>query len=387
MSENIKINDTFTVNLKESDRLVHTIEYGGKSIPIYYNVEKIRDRLEECTEIIRLFLSYMEENKLVLTDKQKKILMADEVISSSYIEGYETYLTPNRVIEGYSYGSLADKATLSGYSSYCTTFNSDKSMDEVLTTGSILSIWRELVGYKKFFIKNFRKTGVKVGNRRYTAHIAPPAKYVKNLLNDMFETLSTYKKENIDNFDLIRSILFHYIYTFIHPFLDGNGRSARLIENIMINRSNDFDFCIPLSGVILSDKKKYYSGFTSGQYWGNDVFDILRIDISDFICVNLFFLQQGVINILSILKIKKEMKDNLELYTDEFKDILDFTGNADKTDVKNLMSFERYCNLVFYEKIKETEFGIEFKFTDIDSFFELREEKWKEANNNANSKN
>ncbi|MDZ4228640.1 MAG: Fic family protein [Patescibacteria group bacterium] len=46
---------------------------------------------------------------------------------------------------------------------------------------------------------------------------------------------------------------FHHQLVFVHPFLDGNGRTARLIMNVVLMRKG-----YPLAIILKNDRKKYY---------------------------------------------------------------------------------------------------------------------------------
>lgn len=247
------------IELKENEKLVHIFKYENKEIPLYYNVDKIKDRIIEVTEVLKLYKDYLLKNNIVFSEEEKGLIMAEEDICSSYIEGYETYLTPEFVLKGYTSGSLADRTTLSGFEAYkyafIEYFNKGK---DVNNSKDIVDIWKKLVKYKRFFRKNIRMTGVRVGNMFYTAHIAPNAKYIRPLLNDMFESLNAYKNEHEDEYKLLNGILFHYIFTFIHPFIDGNGRLSRLLTNkILIDKGLDKFRYISLNSEIVKDKHNY----------------------------------------------------------------------------------------------------------------------------------
>ena len=55
--------------------------------------------------------------------------------------------------------------------------------------------------------------------------MAPPAQFVPQLMDELFEWM---KKSRKSVHPLIMSSVFHYEFVFIHPFADGNGRMARL---------------------------------------------------------------------------------------------------------------------------------------------------------------
>ena len=64
------------------------------------------------------------------------------------------------------------------------------------------------------------------------------------------------KKDEIH--PLILSSIFHYEFVFIHPFKDGNGRTARLWQNvILLNWEPLFEY-IPIESEIKKYQEEYY---------------------------------------------------------------------------------------------------------------------------------
>ena len=55
-----------------------------------------------------------------------------------------------------------------------------------------------------------------------------------------------------------RIALFHLEFEGIHPFIDGNGRTGRLILNLELIRNG-----YPAINVKFSDRKRYYDAFDS----------------------------------------------------------------------------------------------------------------------------
>jgi Fic family protein len=79
-------------------------------------------------------------------------------------------------------------------------------------------------------------------------HTPPDAFQVPRLMNEAIRWLSGNKK--INNVEL--SALFHHKLVHIHPFFDGNGRTARLAMNLILMREG-----YPLSIILKQDRKKY----------------------------------------------------------------------------------------------------------------------------------
>ena len=74
---------------------------------------------------------------------------------------------------------------------------------------------------------------------------------VPTLMNDLFNWLRKDKETPI----LIKSCVFHYEFVFIHPFGDGNGRIARLWQNVLLSKWNAIFEYIPIESQI----QKYQS--------------------------------------------------------------------------------------------------------------------------------
>src|SRR3989344_2727491 len=87
-----------------------------------------------------------------------------------------------------------------------------------------------------------------------------PAEYVKA---DMNLLLRWYQKNKIRLHPLILAAAFHHKFERIHPFYDGNGRTGRMLLNLMLFKSN----IVP---IVLSNKqrKKYYESLSSADKTG-----------------------------------------------------------------------------------------------------------------------
>lgn len=85
-------------------------------------------------------------------------------------------------------------------------------------------------------IGNYRKTEVRVSNiTQDTEEIfwygAKPED-IKNFMNSFIKIYKTNSISLIDSNPFLKSALIHLLFVKIHPYYDGNGRSARIIHNI-----------------------------------------------------------------------------------------------------------------------------------------------------------
>ncbi|NLA24596.1 MAG: Fic family protein [Bacteroidales bacterium] len=95
-------------------------------------------------------------------------------------------------------------------------------------------------------------------------HIAPPSGMLKPLMNNLFNYL-----KNDDDLILIKSCVFHYEMVFIHPFIDGNGRMARLWQTLILMDSYPvFEFS-PIETLIKERQEEYYKSLEKSDNTGD----------------------------------------------------------------------------------------------------------------------
>uniref|UniRef100_UPI004047D08C Fic family protein n=1 Tax=Mariniflexile sp. TaxID=1979402 RepID=UPI004047D08C len=95
---------------------------------------------------------------------------------------------------------------------------------------------------------------VRVGN-----HIAPNPKDVMELLKNMLVEYQINDTQNIVD----RIAKLHLTFEHIHPFVDGNGRIGRVINNYTLTREN----YVPIN-IKFSNRKEYYEAFVEFDKWG-----------------------------------------------------------------------------------------------------------------------
>lgn len=89
--------------------------------------------------------------------------------------------------------------------------------------------------------------------------VCPPGDRVNSLMNDLFEWLN----ENKDTIHpLVLSSIFHYEFVFIHPFTNGNGRTVRLWQNLILYKWKDIFEYLPIESKIHKYQDEYYNSIT-----------------------------------------------------------------------------------------------------------------------------
>ncbi|MDR1242237.1 MAG: Fic family protein [Deltaproteobacteria bacterium] len=100
---------------------------------------------------------------------------------------------------------------------------------------------------------HYRSGGVGVMGGGQVLHMAPPAKRVPMLMNDLLHWLVS-----TDYHPLVAGSVFHYEFEFIHPFSDGNGRMGRLWQTLILYRWNAHFSGISVESLIYEHQSDYY---------------------------------------------------------------------------------------------------------------------------------
>lgn len=143
----------------------------------------------------------------------------------------------------------------------------------------------------------FRKGGVSVlspTGKALHQGLLPEARIIEG----MQQALLVLQDESIDM--LIRIAIFHYMFGYIHPFYDGNGRTSRYISSAALSTELEPITAYRLSYAIQENKKRYYEAFEHC----NDPRS--RGDLTEFIHMFLFMVQTAQSEILTILKDRYE---------------------------------------------------------------------------------
>lgn len=124
---------------------------------------------------------------------------------------------------------------------------------------------------------------------------------------------------------LIRISVFHYLFGYIHPFYDGNGRLSRFISSYLLSRTLDPLVSYRLSYTIKDNIRTYYDSFKICNDRRN------RGDITPFV--------------LAFLEIIKEAMHQLEYALE--KRTVDLQEYCERMQSDSLLGDEKYKNLTF----------------------------------------
>lgn len=169
------------------------------------------------------------------------------------------------------------------------------SLQLILDTHSIL-MNDIVVGKLKGYLRE-DQNAIKDSGTNSIIYIPPDFREVKELMDSLILFMNKALLNNVNS--LIVSAIFHYRFVTIHPFMDGNGRLARLITNyILLVNNYDIANYASIEKHHEKNRNEYYRRLW--QLQGNNFYDIPEnIDITSWIIYWLNCLKDTYIEALS----------------------------------------------------------------------------------------
>lgn len=149
-------------------------------------------------------------------------------------------------------------------------------------------------------IRNNNDVVVENGITHETVHIPPSYEEIPQFIDDL---CSFFNEDNPHQFihPVIRGIIVHFMISYVHPFADGNGRTARaMFYWYMLRQGYWLTEYLSISRVIANSKKSYEKAFLYAEADG--------MDIGYFVAYNLRVLEQSFQQLQNYIKRKQDEK-------------------------------------------------------------------------------
>ena len=138
------------------------------------------------------------------------------------------------------------------------------------------------------------------------AHTPPTHTEIEELLQDLFD-FANDKYESGFIHPIVKGIILHFMLAWIHPFSDGNGRTARsLVYWYMLKKDYWMTEFLSISRVIYKNKKKYERMFLYTEEDG--------MDMTYFIFHNLQVMKKAYEDLKTYLAIKMNERNSMLQY-------------------------------------------------------------------------
>ncbi len=180
-----------------------------------------------------------------------------------------------------------------------------------------------------------KTTGTKITNGQEVLYTPPEGEdVIRHKLSDLEQFI--HADDEIDL--LVKMAIVHYQFEAIHPFIDGNGRTGRIVNILYLVEKSLLDIpVLYLSQYIIQNKKEYYEGLrqvTEEQAWESWVIYMLK-------AIETTAIQTKA----KIHNIKKLMEDTQERAKAG-------AGKAYSKELTELIFEQPYCKVKFLEERK-----------------------------------
>jgi Fic family protein len=190
--------------------------------------ESLLDLISETEVAEQVYNSNAIENSTLSLEETEKILLQIDL---------DRYINEREIFEAKNLARVV-------------TYINKRAKEQELNLDVILSLHKMLISNIRDEIAGRFREGnefVRVAN-----HIAPPPKEIVERLEKMLSEYNATSHENI----IKRIARLHLAFEHTHPFVDGNGRIGRVINNYLLIREG----FVPIN-IKFIDRKKYYEAF------------------------------------------------------------------------------------------------------------------------------
>lgn len=212
-------------------------------------------------------------SSLVDSEAVARLLLRAEAVASSKIEGLE--VGGRRLLKAEVARSLGDESDVTA----AEVLNNIDAMRwavdtlaeaDAITTEDILAIHRRLLAGTSLerYAGAFREQQSWIGGSDYNpcsaAFVPPPPEHVAPLMEDLCRFCNDDALPPI-----AQAALAHAQFETIHPFIDGNGRTGRVLIHVILRRRGLAPVVVPpISLVLATWSQDYVRGLTATRYVG-----------------------------------------------------------------------------------------------------------------------
>lgn len=185
-------------------------------------------------------------------------------------------------------------------------------------------------------------------------YTGPEAKKVPNLCGDLLEWINKSEKKEIN--PIIVAGIVHQEVAAIHPFADGNGRTARSLATLLLyKRAYDFRRLFALEDYYNSDRQAYYKAINIGENY-----EKRRTDFTFWLEYFVKGFKEEIDNVkrkvisLSNKKIKEGIDSKIFLGKEQMEilDFLDQVGKITAKDAMNIIKCPKRTAQLHLQKLK-----------------------------------
>jgi Fic family protein len=340
----------------------------------YFNTDYIQKSLHEFDMNIG---GYMGSQKIIPESDKARYLVSsimEEAISSSIMEGANTTRKKAKDMLRKDTKPI-NKSEQMIVNNYSTIKHILKNKSEELTSENLLQIHKLMT---KNTLKNENEEGTfRESNDIYVinystseiVHTPPQYNEINKLIKELCQFFNSEKEDFIH--PIVKGIIIHFMIGWIHPFTDGNGRTARaLFYWYLLKKGYWLTEYLSISKIIQGSKNQYEKAYLYTENDSNDLsyFITYHIEVMhkafDSLKKHIQEKQQENLQIASFIKIpninERQAQILKTLYDEpecvfsvkEVQNRFSIANYTARTDLNNLVNMG-YMEMISVNKVKQ----------------------------------
>ena len=231
--------------------------------PFWFVINKtIEAQCDAVAEIARRSFVFDE-----LSDQIMEEATIDEAVWSSVIEGaFTSKADAARIIrQDKTPSNKSEQMVKNNYQALLYVLD---HLEDPITAQTLIDIAR-IVTHEASdeTVEGFRTIPVYVTGREGVVYTPPEAAAVPAMMADLIAFIAESELH-----PLLKACIAHFYFVYVHPFTDGNGRTARALSYMMLLRTgDDFFRYFSISGLIAEERSRYYKSMRQVETSGNDM--------------------------------------------------------------------------------------------------------------------
>lgn len=196
--------------------------------------------------------------------------LIDEAFSSSWIEGaYSTRKRAHEMIKNdLDPKNKSEKMILNNYEGLMYTL---ENIDSDIDKDYMVRLWKILTKETledDEVTEAYRDDQVYIHKGSEIIYEGPVADKVDQMMDDLYSYIDQYDLES----PIVKACIIHYYFVYVHPFFDGNGRTARALMNLFLIKSGyEFFKYFSISKILTEKRKQYYAAIENCEANDSDL--------------------------------------------------------------------------------------------------------------------
>ena len=129
-----------------------------------------------------------------------------------------------------------------------------------ITEDNLLKVWRQVVegvcDNESIRGEKYRVGNISVGSLTSIVYTAPEPTAVQGMMDELLRFIN----KNTGLHPFVKAAIVHFVFVYIHPFCDGNGRVARLLTSkVLIDEGYDKFKNLSVTSAIYEELPNYYN--------------------------------------------------------------------------------------------------------------------------------